>query len=156
MVLTISNRCRVAVNQRLNAIHAPADAILATYEGNGACAQSMRLWPGIVLQASVTEKRGGYNIKNALRYRVRAITQEVTELVGIEDCGAETGEPFTMPTPLVPYKLRPTYAITYDSSQALTLYGKIRLTQTGHPHMSLRRLIVGLGRAPEGCDVKVE
>ena len=130
--------------------------ILATYEGSDACAQSMRLWPGIVLQAAVTEKRGGYNHKNALRYRLRSVTPEAAELACIKDCGEEVGEPFAMPTALLPYKLRLTYAITYDSSQARTLYGKIRLTQTGHPHMTLRRLIVGLGRAPEGRDVEVE
>jgi hypothetical protein len=61
-----------------------------------------------------------------------------------------------MPTPEVPKKLRLTYAITYDSSQARTLYGRVRLVQTDHMHMTLRRLIVGLGRAPEGSQIEVE
>ena len=68
----------------------------------------------------------------------------------------EAGEPFELKTEDVPKKLRLTYAITYDSSQARTLNGGVILTQTDHRHFTLRRLIVGLGRAPNGADVQVE
>ena len=57
---------------------------------------------------------------------------------------------------MVPGVLRLCLAITYDSSQPRTLLGHVRLTQTDHAHMTLRRLIVGLGRAPEGSQLEVE
>ena len=74
----------------------------------------------------------------------------------VNDEGAVVGEQFTMPTPDMAQKLQLTYAITYDSSQARTLYGRVRLVQTDHKHMTLRRLIVGLGRAPDGSQLEVE
>ena len=52
-------------------------------------------------------------------------------------------------------KLLLSHAITYDSSQARTIYGDLRLMQTEHEMMTLRRLIVGLGRAPDGNKVQV-
>ena len=48
-------------------------------------------------------------------------------------------------------KLLLSHAITYDSSQARTIYGPLRLMQTDHKMMTLRRLIVGVGRAPDGA-----
>ena len=116
----------------------------------------MHLWTGIVLQSAVTEKTARHVLENALRYRVRRVTANYTELVRINDHGKELGALFKLQTADVPQKLRLTYAITYDSSQARTLSGGIRLTQTNHPRMTLRRLIVGLGRAPDGADVEVE
>ena len=56
----------------------------------------------------------------------------------------------------IPKKFKLSYAIPYDSSQGRTIYGKMRLTQTDHFGMTLRRLVVGLGRAPEGRQLEVE
>jgi len=53
-------------------------------------------------------------------------------------------------------KLRLTHAITYFSSQARTILGSLRLVDTASQHFTLRHLIVGLGRAPNGSDVQVE
>jgi len=78
------------------------------------------------------------------------------QLVRVDDKGEAVGEPFSLPAAEVPSKLRLCHAITFDSSQARTLYGNVRLTQTSHPRMNLRRLIVGLGRAPSGEQVEVE
>ena len=61
-----------------------------------------------------------------------------------------------LPTIEVPEKLRLTFATTIDSSQARTLHGTVRLTQTDHQHFSLRRLIVALGRVPHGSQIEVE
>ena len=52
-------------------------------------------------------------------------------------------------------KLLLSHAIAYGSSQARTIYGPLRLMQTDHKMMTLRRLIVGLGRAPDGALVQV-
>ena len=149
-LLCVSNKCRIALNERLNRFHAKADAILVKSDGGE---QDMKLWPGITLQAAVTDRK---HLKNALRYQVLEVTEETCSLARVNDEGKGVGEQFTMPTPEVPKKLRLTYAITYDSSQARTLYGHVRLVQTDHMHMTLRRLIVGLGRAPAGIQLEVE
>ena len=65
-------------------------------------------------------------------------------------------QPFTMPTPLVSHKFLLTHSITYDSSQARTLHRDVRLEQMDHPRMTLRKLIVGLGRAPVGEDMQAQ
>ncbi len=77
-------------------------------------------------------------------------------MVRVNDEGEVIGEQFTMQTQEITQKLWLTYAVTYDSSQARTLYGQVRLVQTDHRHMTLRRLIVGLGRAPDGSQLEVE
>ena len=94
--------------------------------------------------------------ENALRYKIIEATTETCSMARVNDEGTIVGEQFVMPTEEIPQKLRLTYAITYDSSQARTLYGHVRLVQTDHFHMTLRRLIVGLGRAPEGSQIEVE
>jgi hypothetical protein len=159
--LCVTNKCRIAVNGRINKHMAPADAILVKCDGRDESAQDMLLWPGIVLQSATTDRK---NLKNALRYMVQSVTESPespesltgTVLVKVDDECKVIGEPFSMATAEVPQKLRLTHAITYDSSQARTLYGNVRLTQTSHPCMNLRRLIVGLGRAPLGKQVEVE
>ena len=60
-----------------------------------------------------------------------------------------------MPEKEVVRDLRLQHAITYDSSQARTIYGPLRLEQTDHRHFSHRRLIVGLGRGPVGSQISV-
>lgn len=154
--LTLTNKARVHINGERNAMHAPADAHHEPYKGSDTSAQDMLLWPGIVLQAAVTEKIKDCDLKNACRYMVKQVTPQTTEIVRINDRGEEIMDPCTLATPLVPSKMRLTWAITYDSSQGRTLHGGIRLTQTKHHHMNLRRLITGLGRAPSGADVEVE
>ena len=127
-------------------------------------------WIGIVLQAVVTERTGTHNLKKKLRFRVLAADATSTKLALIDDKGRQGSEfmkpleliekpywnAFDVLTPLVPHKFVPTHAITYDSSQARTLHGGVRMTQTDHPCMTLRKLIVGLGRSPLGEDVQVE
>ena len=152
-LMCVTNKCRIELNRRLNAFHAREDAVLAKCGDRNEAAQDMRLWPGILLQSAVTDRK---HLKNALRYKVEEVTKDTTLLTRVNDEGEVVGEQFSMPTAEVPMKLRLTYAITYDSSQARTLYGNVRLVQTDHYHMTLRRLIVGLGRAPEGCQLEVE
>ena len=69
---------------------------------------------------------------------------------------AGSGDSFELPVQDVANKLRLTHAITYFSSQARTITGSLRLTETGSKHFNIRCLIVGLGRAPNGWDVQVE
>ena len=152
-ILCVTNRCRKANNQRINDHLAAEDAWPIKYSGKDESAKSMFVWPGIVLQSATTDKE---HLKNALRYVVQEVNAVKTSLARVDDQGEVVGEPFSLPTTEVPEKLRLCHAITYDASQARTLYGNVRLTQTSHPMMTLRRLIVGLGRAPEGSQLECE
>jgi hypothetical protein len=151
--LTLTNACRIAINARKNAHHAPEDAILCKCSGADPSAQHMKLWPGLILQGATTDQK---HVWNALRYRVLAVSPTAVKLAHVNDDGEQKAEPFELLTTVVADKMRLTYAITIDSSQARTLHGNVRLTQTSHPHMSLRRLIVALGRVPHGSQIEVE
>jgi len=89
-------------------------------------------------------------MKNSLRFEVSTVDSQTCTLV------REIGELVTVPVRQVPVYFRLVHAITYDSSQARTLHNGIKLTELDHPYMSLRRLIVDLGRSPKGEDVQVE
>ena len=115
-------------------------------------AQKMRIWKGIVLIGATTDKKC---IKNGTRYKIIDIVQNVITLYQINDKDEQQGDTFTMDPQEVGEKLLLSHAITYDSSQARTIYGPLRLMQTDHKMMTLRRLIVGLGRAPDGALVQV-
>ena len=112
----------------------------------------MHIWNGIILIGSTTDKN---HIKNGTRYKVIEIAQDVTTLYQVNDKDEQVGETFTMTPQEVGEKLLLSHAITYGSSQARTIYGDLRLMQTDHKMMTLRRLIVGLGRAPDGNKVQV-
>ncbi len=127
--------------------------MLVKYAGEDTGAQDMRLWPGLVLQAAITDRK---NLHHALRYKVEVVNDDQTTLARINDEGQIVGETFALLTPEVPAKMRLAHAMTIDSSQSRTMHGTVRLTQTSHVHMSLRRLIVALGRVPEGCQIEVE
>ena len=115
-------------------------------------AQKMRIWKGIVLIGATTDKKC---IKNGTRYKIIDIVQDVITLYQINDKDEQQGDTFTMTPQEVGEELLLSHAITYDSSQARTIYGPLRLMQTDHKMMTLRRLIVGLGRAPDGALVQV-
>ena len=153
--LCVTNNCRVAINERVNQILAPASHTLIKVEPNPKATktpQDMRIWPGIVLLGSCTDK---INIKNAVRYKVLKLTSEAS-LIRVDDEGKSLGDSFNLTFEEIGQKLVLSHAITYDSSQAKTIYGPLRITQTSHKQMTLRRLIVGLGRAPSGQYVEVE
>jgi hypothetical protein len=153
--LCLTNKCRVAVNEYVNQKIAPADHVMIKPTGNFKRAaktpQNMRIWPGIVLIAAATDKD---NVKNGTRYKVLEISSSV-KLDQINDKDHEFGKPFELTQQAVGEKLLLSHAITYDSSQARTIYGPLRLLQTDHKMMTLRRLIVGLGRAPDGALVQI-
>jgi len=154
--LCLTNRCRVAINERVNQLLAPEDHKVIKVTPNPRAAktpQDMRIWPGIVLMGACTDKA---HIKNAIRYKVVEMKEKGATLTQVNDKNEMVNKPFELNFEEVGQKLLLSHAITYDSSQARTIYGPIRLTQTSHKHMTLRRLIVGLGRAPDGALVEVE
>ena len=154
--LCITNKCRVAINERVNQVLAPEEYKLINVAPNPKAAktpQNMRIWPGIVLLGSCTDKG---HVKNAVRYKVLELNTDHASVILVDDEDVSVGNSFNLTFEEIGQKLVLSHAITYDSSQAKTIYGPLRLTQTSHKHMTLRRLIVGLGRAPDGALVEVE
>ena len=159
--LCISHRRREAVNEAVNLKlrEAHPDAVFV-YKPKDFPAkianrpQDMYLWPGITLVAKVpSEDR---KLKNGFRYKVLDIGELFIELSKLDKDDAESGDSFVLPKPEVASKLRLTHAITYFSSQARTITGSLRLTETKSERFTFQCLIVGLGRAPNGWDVEVE
>ena len=127
------------MNERENLRLAPPDALTCVYEGIDPRAQSMRLWPGLVLSAGSTNRKLG--LRHALSYTV--------ETVNVDWCTLRREETsITIETSQVASAFRLAHAITIDSSQSLTLHGRVLIMEAAHGHFSLRRLIVALGRSP--------
>ena len=117
----------------------------------------MYIWVGIILMARCNSTaNNSTTIKNDLRYKVLSIMDEAYELVHIDDGGEEKGERSPLTEAELASKMRLTHAITYFSSQARTITGGLRLADTNSRRFTIRHLIVGLGRAPNGCDVQVD
>ena len=55
----------------------------------------------------------------------------------------------------IAHKLLLCYAYTYHKTQGRTIHGIIRLAETSSKNFTLRHLIVGLGRGPEGKNIQV-
>ena len=162
--LCITHRARISINAEVNVALAPTNAVFvpAFFGENPQDAnqpQDMKVWEGIVLMARCKSREK--NLKNGVRYKVVAITAEEDEdscfeLRQVDDQGDFKGESFILTKEDIGSKMRLTHAITYFASQARTICGGLRLTQTGSKLFTLRHLIVGLGRAPIGADVQVE
>ncbi len=157
--LCISHSSRVRYNAEVNARIAPPEhlCIEASTKPSGGANQSqdMRVWVGIVLVALGTHDV----LKNGLRYKILTLPAgEVTtfSLQGVNDDDVLLGEPFEVTRDTLASELRLTHAICYFSCQARTIKGPLRLSDTRHHHFSIRHLIVGCGRAPEGLSVQVE
>ena len=93
--LCLDNRCRVAVNERTNQLLAPPGHKLIKVEPNPHAAktpQDMRIWPGIVLVGSCTDKKF---IKNAVRYKVLTVFDSTASFVQVKDGDVTVGSEFT-------------------------------------------------------------
>ena len=165
--LCISHRCRFAINTAVNVAMARSDSVFIpanpdkrserVNEANQP--QDMWVYEGIVLVARC--KTNERHLKNGVRYKVRAITEEdddqpCFEMIAVTDDDQESGESFVMTAAELGKNMRLSYAITYFSSQARTINGPLRLAQTSSKNFTLRHLIVGLGRGPASQDIQVE
>ena len=118
--------------------------------------QKMHIWPGMVMMAQCKSAAGfSTTIKNGLRYKLPTISNDNFEFVCVSDGGEEKGNSFVMSLEEVAAKMCLTHAITYLSLQARTIYRNLRLMDTSSPKFTIKHLIMGLGRAPKGCDVQV-
>jgi hypothetical protein len=147
-VLCVTHRARMAHNAEMNVRLSPRDFVeLAPPERPVMGAnqpQKMRVWRGQVLMAVVGSAHK--LLKNGLRYRVEEVAA-TARLVRIDDAGAARGEPFQMSLEDVAHDLRLTHTLCYYSCQARTIHGPLLLMQTDSRWVTLRHLIVGLGRA---------
>ena len=116
--------------------------------------QDMRIWRGIVLMAVC--KTSDAMLRNGLQYHALDWAGDDFKLACINDDAQLLGEPSVVSREVVAEKLRLMHALCYFSTQARTIRGPLRLAQTDHPHFGIWRLIVGLGRAPDGSCVEVE
>ena len=80
----------------------------------------------------------------------------VFELAHTDDDDIVGDDKFPMSQAELACNMRLTHAITYFGSQARTIRGGLCLADTDSPRFTIRHLIVGLGRAPNGRDVHVE
>ena len=157
--LCITHRRRIAVNGWLNSALAKelVSVLVPKPEAKNKDTnqqQDMYIWPGIVLMART--KGIDAKIRNGLRYKVLTMSGGAFELVQVDDENEVKGESFPMSEADLAAKMRLTHALTYFSSQARTITGSLRLVDTDHVRFTIRHLIVGLGRAPNGCDVHAE
>ena len=79
------------------------------YQGEDPRAQDTWLWPGLELQAGVTDRKHG--LKNALRHKVQTVDANHCKLTR-----EDGGDPLIPPTPDVARLFRLVHALTVDSS----------------------------------------
>ena len=156
--LCLTHRCRIVVNAEVNKALARSNAVLVSATSDNSLPnqpQDMLIWQGIVLMAIVPQSTT--LVKNGVRYEVLNMEGgNHFELVAINDDGARTATSFIVDKKELGSNFRLTHALTYFSAQARTIHGGVRLAQTSHKNFTLRHLVLGLGRAPRGCDVQVE
>ena len=156
--LCISHRSRIGINKIHNQQWDKPTGVFIKSPGTLTHTdnqpQDMWLRNDMILMAIM--KSSDAICKNGVRYRLTTISKDCFTFHRVCDEDKQAGEPFTLTTKETAERMRLTYAITYFSSQARTIHSPLRLTDTGHVHYSLRHLIVGLGRAPEGNIVQVE
>jgi len=137
--LCLTNKRRILVNERENSRLAPLDALTCVYDGVDPRAQSLRIWPGLVLSGGSTDRKLG--LRHALSYTVETVDSDWCTL-------RRDDTSITIETSQVASAFRLCHAMTIDSSQALTLQGRVLIVEASHKFFSLRRLIVALGRSP--------
>ena len=88
-------------------------------------------------------------------YKIIEIIEGVVTFKYLDNDQKESGDFMYLPKDEIPHKMLLCYAYTYHKTQGRTIRGSIRLAETSSRNFSLRHLIVGSGRAPEGIDLQV-
>ena len=132
--LVISHDKRKKINREQNLRQRPKDAIFLrapkVTTGQGNTPQNMWIWKGLRLIGA-----GGKLLKGVF-YQVESCDNETVRLTSGETLSHDE----TIKC------LRLSYAITYASSQGLSLQGIVRLEDTTNKHFGLRHLYVGSSR----------
>ena len=141
--LTMSHARRVAVNGRRNREEKPEDAVLlrappTTGRSGGNEAQDMYIWVGLTLIGA------GKRTKKGLFYTIA----EIDETTVTFTCGLKLSREKCVEC------CRLSYAVTFASSQGLTLQGVVRL-ECDSMYMTMTHLYVGISRATSHTLVEV-
>jgi hypothetical protein len=144
--LVLSHKRRVLINAKMNVARhdsifvkaPPPEPRLANHP------QDMHLYPGLELIGCCSKKG---ILHNGGRYTIKEIGEKVL-------LSCEGGEISLTPLEVV-RDLRLSHAITFHSSQGITLNGRIRLWDADHPRFSRRHLYVGISRATNAALVEV-
>ncbi len=140
----ISHQKRLKINREINQRLAPTDAVRLEITGRAArgnAAQTMLIWPGIVLIGCVAASRCG--IQNGVLYKVAEVTDEKVHLEGDVVLSFDHAKKW----------LRLSYAQTYASCQGSEFDGPLRLHDCSHKFFSRKHLFVGLSRAKIAAEV---
>ena len=135
--LCISHAKRKAINRRAMLRLTPADAVFyprVAAPGMTSEPQDLWLWPGTQVYACTRSVTKG--LRNGMLYTVEAVGDTTVLEGGISLSREEVSK-----------YLRPSFAQTYQSSQGLTLEGRVQLCESGHKHFTSRMLLMGLSRA---------
>ena len=104
--------------------------------------QDALFWPGMVVVARTNSQK----LKNALPYEIVAIKERtVTVRLKLED--GESHPPVELTHAKFFKAVRLGYALTYASTQGVTIRTLVALHDTGHSHFDRRKLFVGVSRA---------
>jgi hypothetical protein len=145
----ISHAKRMVINKRHNLAKKSGKILLATPKTKKSVnqAQNFFIYPEQVLVGCMEQKQG--NLANGLFYTVIEASIDSVTL-------DHNGTQFEVPTATAARCLRMTYALTYASIESLTLFGRVRLADTGHSRMDWRKLNVAMSRATGSAFVEVE
>jgi hypothetical protein len=158
--LCLSHRVRIQSNHVTNLRLKPADAMhikvseevrtKTNFIDNKP--QDMFVWIGLVVIGCGNNNR----IKNGLRYRVVDIKDDMFSIIRIDDDDQLVDDiRIEMEVDELTMSSRLSHAVTYFSQQARTIKCSLRLLNTENKNFTIRHLIVGLGRSPEGRLVSV-
>ena len=143
--LVISHQRRIRLNRELNQAEAPPDAVFLEVTGkaaHGNSAQSMLIWPSLVLIGCVSSEKKG--IRNGCLYTVASASGDTVRFEGLDAS-------FTYDQ--CKQWLRLSYAQTYASCQGTEFEGPLRLWDVGHKYFTRRHLFVGLSRSKSAAFV---
>jgi len=141
--LTMSHARRVTINKRRNEEDKPDDAVLlkaplVTGRVSGNLPQDMYIWVDLTLIGA------GNHTKKGLFYTIAAIDETSVTF----NCGLKLSKEHCVKC------CRLSYAITFASSQGLTLKGVVRL-ECDSKYFTMRHLYVGISRATSASLVEV-
>ena len=132
--LVLSHRKRMSINKAMNARDKEGGVLVKAQPSNELNApQDMWLKAGMVLIGCL---RGNKPVCNGNFYTVTAVDEETATLDGEIALSHAHASRF----------LRLTYALTYPSSQCLSLTGVVRLEDCGGRHLTRKHIFVGMSR----------
>ena len=140
----ISHDKRKKINRERNLQDKPEDAIFLRapkVTGQGNAPQNMWIWKGLRLLGA----GGKCSCPKGVFYEIAECTNDLVKLKGGEELTHDECVKC----------LRLSYAITYASSQGLTLPGIVRLDDTANRHFTIKHAYVGVSRCTSSALLEI-